>query len=115
MQSLASADHYRRKAVEAEAHQSLAKSELVKRSWERVILGYLELADMAERRLREFRPWSNPEPQLEKAEELIKQALAAQNSGERERCLALATQWNALAKLAQLDLGEPSEESGEAF
>ena len=54
MQSLASAEDYRRKAEEAEAHQSLAKSELVKRSWERVIVGYLELADMAERRVREF-------------------------------------------------------------
>lgn len=52
MISLNSRDEYLRKAKEAEIQQQRARSAAVKESWERVIVGYLELADMAERRDR---------------------------------------------------------------
>ncbi len=50
MQSLDSGDRYRRLAREAEKQQERAQSPFVKASWERIVVGYLELADMADRR-----------------------------------------------------------------
>lgn len=39
-------EEYLRLAKEAEIHQRLAKDKLTIDSWERVIVGYLELAEM---------------------------------------------------------------------
>lgn len=52
MFSLSSREEYLRKAKEAEMQQQRTKNVAAKESWERVIVGYLELADMAERRDR---------------------------------------------------------------
>ena len=46
-------EEYLRLAQEAEIHQRLAKDKVTKEAWERVIVGYLELAEAIE--LREFR------------------------------------------------------------
>lgn len=45
-------DEYLRRAKEAEKLQNQAKDLQVKEAWERIIVGYLELAEMAERRDR---------------------------------------------------------------
>ena len=50
MDGLGSQEEYLRRAREAETAQARAKSVFVKASWERVIVGYLELADIAKRR-----------------------------------------------------------------
>jgi hypothetical protein len=50
MFSLGSREEYLHKAKEAEMQQQRAKSLLVKSAWERIVIGYLELADMARRR-----------------------------------------------------------------
>ena len=52
MQSLGLPEEYLCKAKEAETRQRQAKDATVKESWERIIVGYLELADIAERRDR---------------------------------------------------------------
>lgn len=48
--SLGPTEEYLRKASEAEMQQGRAKSAAVKESWERVVVGYLELAAIAKRR-----------------------------------------------------------------
>jgi len=53
VESLGSREDYLRTAREAEVQQKRAKSRLVQEAWELVIVGYLELADMAERHYRE--------------------------------------------------------------
>jgi hypothetical protein len=50
MDSLGSEAEYLRKAKEAEIQQGRASDLAVKISWERVVVGYLELADLAKRR-----------------------------------------------------------------
>ena len=52
MLSLHSEAEYLLKAKDAEAQQEKAKDKPVKNSWEQIIVGYLELADMAAQRDR---------------------------------------------------------------
>jgi len=42
-------DEYLRKALAAERHQEAARDPQVKECWERLVVGYQELADMATR------------------------------------------------------------------
>jgi len=52
MRSLRSKAEYLAKAKEAELQQNQARDPIVRDSWERIVVGYLELADLVDQRDR---------------------------------------------------------------